>query len=485
MKPVAAALIALASMPGASVAQSTSIYIPSSAHAAGAHGSFYTTELTVSNPGPTDISFTMKFLGHDQDGTSGPEKIFALGAGQTTTLPDVLGSVFAVTGGYGAIRISSTSDGLIALAETSTAGFGGTFGQSVPAADAFFLLGSASPGSIVAVREDASFRTNLILCNATALPLDVDVALVSSDAVALGTKRYTLPPLGMTQISRVVADLGVPVDVSSGRLDLSTPTASGSFAAYASVIDNVTNDPRTLLPVRPSGSSFYGQEWVLPSSARSAGADAAFYTTDLTIANTGATDASFTLQFLGHDQNGTYGPRVSLNLAGGQSVTYDDVLGTNFGEGTAYGALCVRVASNANLVVLGQTSTPGFGGTFGQSVPAVTPVFATFKPSILGVREDEAFRTNLCLYNVLGIPGQMDVTLVAADGTTLGSKRYAFLPFEMTQVPRVVRDLGVSGSISGARLVLSPVGGLGQAKFAVYASAIDNVTNDPRTLLPR
>ena len=36
--------------------------------------------------------------------------------------------------------------------------------------------------------------------------------------------------------------------VSGARLVLSTPTAGGAFAAYASVIDEKTGDPRTLLP---------------------------------------------------------------------------------------------------------------------------------------------------------------------------------------------------------------------------------------------
>jgi acetyl-CoA carboxylase beta subunit len=52
----------------------------------------------------------------------------------------------------------------------------------------------------------------------------------------------------MTQVSRVVRDLGVSGDVSGARLVLSTPTAGGAFAAYASIIDAGTNDPRTLLP---------------------------------------------------------------------------------------------------------------------------------------------------------------------------------------------------------------------------------------------
>jgi hypothetical protein len=45
-----------------------------------------------------------------------------------------------------------------------------------------------------------------------------------------------------------VRDLGVAAETAGARLVLSTPTANGAFAAYASVIDATTNDPRTLLP---------------------------------------------------------------------------------------------------------------------------------------------------------------------------------------------------------------------------------------------
>ena len=78
--------------------------------------------------------------------------------------------------------------------------------------------------------------------------MDVDVKLISAEGATLGTKRYRLPPFGMIQVSRVASELAASGDITGARLDLSTPTTGGSFAAYASVIDNVTNDPRTLLP---------------------------------------------------------------------------------------------------------------------------------------------------------------------------------------------------------------------------------------------
>jgi hypothetical protein len=492
----AAVLLAVAWMPRPGAAQSVVvILIPSAAHAAGANGAFYTTDLSVANTGTTNASFTLKFLGHDQDGTSGPEPTFDIAAGATTTFTDVLGTVFSQTAAYGAIRIASSSQSLVATAQTSTPGFGGTFGQSVPGFGYHSRLETEflQPGdfrSIVAVREDGAFRTNLILANATEASVDVDASLVGADGTTLGSKRYTLPPLGMTQVSRVVRDFGVLSNVSGARIDLTTLTPSAFVAAYASTIDNTTNDPRTLLPIRGDAYDPFGHGWWIPSAAHAAGANGAFYTTDLTASNTGTVSLSFTLRFEGHDKSGVGAPQVTFNLAPVRTVTYTDVLGTVFGQTSAYGAIEVfspyvaAASGTAPLVFLAQTSTPGFGGTFGQSVAAnnSSDLISTFPHSVLGVREDARFRTNLILCNDIGDAVPAIVSLVAADGTVLGSKTYNLPPLGMTQITRIVRDLGVSGDVVGARLVLSTSNR--EAVFVAYASVIDNGTNDPRTLLP-
>ena len=60
--------------------------------------------------------------------------------------------------------------------------------------------------------------------------------------------RVRLEPLGMRQVSEVSRAVGAPGEVQGARLVLSTPTPGGAFAAYASVIDNGTDDPRILSP---------------------------------------------------------------------------------------------------------------------------------------------------------------------------------------------------------------------------------------------
>ena len=84
MKTLTAILAAACLSNGAFAQLTYSIIVPSSARAAGANGAFYTTDLSVANTGATSASATLKFLGHDQDGTSGPQQSFTIPAGATS-----------------------------------------------------------------------------------------------------------------------------------------------------------------------------------------------------------------------------------------------------------------------------------------------------------------------------------------------------------------------------------------------------------------
>ncbi|MBK9063855.1 MAG: hypothetical protein IPL89_11775 [Acidobacteria bacterium] len=108
------------------------------------------------------------------------------------------------------------------------------------------LIGAA-PRSIVPVRDDSQFRTNLVLSNATELFVTVHVGLFDVSGALLGSRDVNLFPLSATQIGGVGWALA-GASVNLGRISVSTPTPGGLVAAYASVIDNVTNDPRTILP---------------------------------------------------------------------------------------------------------------------------------------------------------------------------------------------------------------------------------------------
>ena len=224
-------------------------FVPSTARVRGASGAFYQTHLDIANVGTARAAISLTFLGHDVDGRTGAQRSLSLDGGQSVAFRDLLGSVFGLAEGYGAIRVTADSPALVMATQTETAApDGGTYGQSVPVFSSSDWIRSGSSAVILGVRQDDAFRTNLVLTNATEAPLDVDVALVLGDGTRQSSTRLTLPPLGMTQIGRVLETLGAPGGIQGARLVLSTPTASGAFVAYAALIDATTNDPRTLLP---------------------------------------------------------------------------------------------------------------------------------------------------------------------------------------------------------------------------------------------
>ncbi|MBL8114799.1 MAG: hypothetical protein JNK60_18095 [Acidobacteria bacterium] len=460
-------------------------FVPVATRGPGPGGAFFTTDLTVANTGSTDTWFDVKALAADAGGLPGPERRFPLAAGASTTLVDVLGRSLELTEGVAALRVTSPTRALRVSSQTITSAFGGTLGQGVPAARPEDLIVYGKPRSILGIREDAQFRTNLALVNVGVNWLEAFVTLFDGKGFPRSGGQVSLPPLGMTQLDRVVRAFGVPDDIPNGRVVIAT-YSGGTLAAVATSIDNVTNDRRTLLPLLVGGTN---RQWILPAVARVAGPDGVLYGTSVTVYGHDYDDRQYTLKYLPTETDGRAGPEATFQLAPRKSAVYEDVVRSVFGFESGFGALRLSWHANDDSFAMGaflQTTTYRFGGTLGQSVPAFSPtdlIRPGRKQSILAIREDAAARTNLILANAVEIPVEVDVDLVSEDGQTIASGTYRLPPLGMRQISRVVRDLGIGDDLTGGRLILSIA--TPDGAFAAYASLIDNVTHDPRTLLPR
>jgi len=225
--------------------------VPSVARTPGSRGSFWTSDLTIHNRGPFPADVTLAFLDHDTDGSSGPERDATIGPFGTVTFPDVLSSAFGLAEGWGALKVRTTGTAIVVRSRTSTIGAGGTLGDGLPGVrgDRFITDQTSPLPLLTGLREDARFRTNLILVNGTAAPVEVLVTAIDSSGAVLGTKTRTLGPFEMTQDSRFLVG---PEFGAEGRSDvtvaLSTVTPGGAFTACAFVIDNASNDPTTVVP---------------------------------------------------------------------------------------------------------------------------------------------------------------------------------------------------------------------------------------------
>jgi hypothetical protein len=218
--------------------------LPSSARVAGDRA-FWKTDLVLMNQSSETASVTLKFLGHGSDGGDGPEKAYSIPPLATRTFADVLSSVFGRQSDWGPILIRSTVANLSVQGQTWTASpTGGSYGQSVPALGLLELVGT-DLRPIVGVRQDSSFRTNLVLANPSDLPATVNVALVRPDGTTATSRVVELGPYGFKQLN-IATDFGVS-SIVNGTFLVNCTTSSGLVAAYASVIDATTADPRTIL----------------------------------------------------------------------------------------------------------------------------------------------------------------------------------------------------------------------------------------------
>ena len=255
--PIDAAPAAIAGGPGHAVivgdailrapctGSAESITIPAAAHNPGFNGTLWRTDLTVANRGTTPAVFTVSLLPWNQPNPAPATATFALPPGVMIRFPDVVGSVFAATGGA-TLRVAATQGRVIANARTYTQGPGGTLGQFMPGLTSADALTTGASGTLIGLSQSldrsAGFRTNLGLVNDSPGPVTVDADFYRSDGALLGTRSY--PLRGFESLQRNAAFEEVTsADVADGCIVVHSVTPNARFLAYASVVDNVSGSP--------------------------------------------------------------------------------------------------------------------------------------------------------------------------------------------------------------------------------------------------
>jgi len=225
-------------------------FIPAAAFAAGAHGSFFQTDLDLSNADVVPAEYELWWLPRGEDNSEPTvSATFNLGAGMSVRYANVLAEVFELEpDALGALAIVSSSPRLLAMSRTCNLpgdGSSGTYGQSIPAIAPEEFVGSGERRRILFGTENADMRTNIGCQNGTDVIIPVDLELFDMEGNPLATERIILLPWGNDQINRIFEDFA-PI---TGYVEISTPLAAGAFYCYGSVLDNVTSDPTTIPPM--------------------------------------------------------------------------------------------------------------------------------------------------------------------------------------------------------------------------------------------
>ncbi len=218
--------------------------LPSSARVSG-QNAFWTTDLVLLNTGSQTANVNLKFLGHTGSGSSGPEQNFQIPPNATYSFPDVLSSIYGKDSDWGPILIRSSLATLAIQGQTWTAATtGGSYGQSVPALAASEAV-ATTPKGLAGLRQDSQFRTNIVLANMAETDATVTLRVLTREGAIAASQSFAVPALGFLQLN-LANHLGIS-NFNGGSAVVSCSTPGCLVAAYASVIDATTADPRTIL----------------------------------------------------------------------------------------------------------------------------------------------------------------------------------------------------------------------------------------------
>jgi photosystem II stability/assembly factor-like uncharacterized protein len=217
---------------------------------------------------------------------------------------------------------------------------------------------------------------------------------------------------------------------------------------------------------------------IVAAAARTPGSGDSFWTSGLQLVNTGAEPAATEIRLL--PGSGSSATVTSLEVQPGMAISFEDVVGELTGRN---GAGALQLSSSAPLSVASRTATTGAGGSFGQGIPAVFGSAVAFSGTalrLIGLAENDAFRTNIGLVN-LGAD-TLELTLSLYDGETnkLAEEEHRLEPGSWRQLNRVFQaiDGGETGSLAVVRQ--RSVDG----RFLAYASVVEEGTGDPTFIAP-
>jgi hypothetical protein len=234
---------------------STTVYfIPAGARAAGVAGSFWLTDAAIANLSDGIATVNIAYLPKGQDNSHPLNVSMAIGSGEQILANDLFSSLFGLDAANGALRITASHRDVRATSRTyNAAGAEGTYGQFIPA---FTNDQSAEPGVrglLLQLQQNDAFRANVGMINETGMAVDVKIHLFTGDGVELGVVDDNLLPYEMMQRDRAFQAV-TSEDVDSGYAVIEVLTEGGKVLAYASVVDNSSNDPIYISAQRLEGN---------------------------------------------------------------------------------------------------------------------------------------------------------------------------------------------------------------------------------------
>ena len=470
-----------------------SLIIPAVAHGPGANASLFQSDIRLANVSSQPMRYLLNFTPTATDGTqTGNTTTIQVDPGATTALDDLLTSFFGTASDGSAsgmleIRPLTTTNSsslfsnvpsnvlsTIASSRTYNVTANGTFGQFIPAVPFSQFVGKGSVLSLQQIAQSANFRTNFGLLEAAGEPATVVLHVFDKSGNRIADIPEMLLPSEHLPLNGLLVANNIALD--DGRVEVEVTSATGKVSAYASVIDNRTNDPLLVSPVLKGSVS--STRYVIPGVAYTN--TIANWRTDARLYNSGPSSVTATLTY--YPQTGSMPVVRTTTIASGETKDLDNILNATFGinETNAGGSVLITTPTTSSIIASARTyALADNGGTIGQFVPAVTPddSVGTGDRSLqlLQLEQSDAFRTNIGLAETTGNAVTVEVSLVLPDSKVTPVISVPLGPNQFTQLS--LAAFGLTDPIYNARVSVKTVDGDG--KITAYGSLIDNVSQDP------
>lgn len=426
------------------------------------------TDLQIENPTTRVVEADLFFL---RAGESTPYQVRAVLAPQETrTYFDVVSNRFGLNNAVGALRLDIL-DGTSQLrmsSRTYTRVGEGTFGQAVSG------VAEAETGEAVYITGLARteyLRSSVGAVNVSRGTEQFEVLLYDANGALRG--RSSVLVLGpSSQMQRSLADLFPDVEGAGLTAEFRPVGGSMSPVGYATVVDNLSGDPTYYAAARPRTQLY------LPAVARVSGLGDTHFATDVSLSNPNDQPISVTVTFLERERDNTSGsPSATFVLEPHATRQMNDALEALFGVSETYGALRIDATGGRGVLVSGRifTSSQTTDGTVGQQVDPVSSDRLMSAGSILGLRHDSAFRSNVGLLNTGDIP--VTVNLAVRSGQDLIASGTVTVPAQ-SYLQRNLSAVFPGASFPAGR-TLSLAVDAGLAQIFPFATIVDNVSQDP------
>jgi subtilisin-like proprotein convertase family protein len=429
-------------------------HIAAVAHAPGALGTSWQTDVRLFNGGTATANITAIFTHAGQEGWNHFAAVkLSIASKQVVALDDVVTATMR-TSGVGQLEFLGDTEALVITSRTYTRANGGTYGQFIPAVS---TTESSTLAYVPQVQATTSFRTNLGFAEGAGGSGTVRVTLFDAATGALISQNdYPTVPFDQLQFPATGAALMTA--------ELRVVSGDARILAYGSVIDNQSGDPIYVAATPPRSGAFVAPVISAPGINT-------FWRSDIFLSAPGDSSGDFDLTWI----DAVTGERITKHgsVTARRAIRLDDVVGNYFGRQNAFGT--VRADLFGTLVATSRTFTSSNNGTYGQFIPLAFSgqIFGTPR-ELLHIERSSAFRTNLGAINTSDSDEVIRFTLYDAGGHALGSTDRTIAPLRVLQFPI---DALTSLPVIDGRVEVQVIAGSGRAQ--AWASVIDNTTGDP------